>query len=220
MIPIIFLGPSLSIEKARSIFPFADYRSPARKGDILRIATRNESNLIGLIDGVFLQDYPPTPIEVYTALERGVKIVGAASLGALRAVELDKFGMIGIGKIYRLYKSLRLKDDDEVAVTFTPDYKLQSEALIDIRYTLYHAYKDGIINKEEMKRLVRIAKRIYFPYRTYDEILSRAKDTIDASKLSNLKEYVARNRKSLKEEDSIKLLNYVKRLYIESLRVK
>jgi hypothetical protein len=146
MIPIIFLGPSLSIDKARSIFPFAEYKSPARKGDILRIATRNESNFIGLIDGVFLQDYPPTPIEVYAALSKGVSIVGAASIGAVRAVELEKFGMIGIGKIFRLYKT-RLEDDDEIAVTFTDDYELQSEALIDIRYTLYHAYKDGVIDR-------------------------------------------------------------------------
>ncbi|RMF30041.1 MAG: TfuA-related McrA-glycine thioamidation protein, partial [Candidatus Nitrosothermus koennekii] len=165
MVPIIFLGPSLSIKKAREAFPFAEYRSPARKGDILRIATRHESNFIGLIDGVFLQDYPPTPIEVYTALSRGVKIIGAASIGAVRAVELEKFGMIGVGKIFRLYKSGKLEDDDEIAVTFTNDYKLQSEALIDIRYTLYHAYKDGIIDYNTRRELIKIAKKIYFPYR-------------------------------------------------------
>lgn len=219
MLPIIFLGPSLSIEKAREIFPFAEYRTPARKGDILRIATRNESNFVGLIDGVFLQDYPPTPIEVYTALSRGVKIVGAASIGAVRAVELEKFGMIGVGKTFKLFRSGRLEDDDEIAVTFTDDYKLQSEALIDIRYTLYHAYKDGIISKAGRKKLINIAKRIYFPYRTYDEILNRANDIINSGTLSRLEEYIAKNRKSLKEEDSISLLNYMKKRYIESLKV-
>jgi len=220
MLPIIFLGPSLNIAKAKSILPFAEYRGPAKKGDILRIATRGESNLIGLIDGVFLQDYPPTPIEVYSALRYGVKIIGAASIGALRAVELEPFGMIGVGKIFKLYKSGKLEDDDEIAVTFTPDNILQSEALIDIRYTLYHACKDNIIDKNEMRGLVKIAKRIYFPYRTYDEIISEAEEILDNKKLLLLKAYVTNNRRSLKEEDSIKLLRYIKHEYIKWLRAK
>ena len=34
--PIVFIGPSLAIEKARKIFN-ADYRPPAKKGDFLRL---------------------------------------------------------------------------------------------------------------------------------------------------------------------------------------
>src|SRR5262245_30697058 len=102
--PVIFLGPSLSHEKARKIFD-ADYRPPAKKGDFLALAAGPESNIVGFVDGVFLQDYPPTPIEVYQlAKKKDMVLAGAASLGALRAVELEKFGMIGIGKIFHLYK--------------------------------------------------------------------------------------------------------------------
>ncbi len=214
---IVFLGPSLSISKAREIFPFAEYREPAKRGDILRVATRNEARVVGLIDGVFLQDYPPSPIEVYTALSKGVEIIGASSIGAIRAVELERFGMIGIGKIFNLYRSGKLEDDDEIAVTFTPDYKLQSEALIDIRYTLYHAYRDGIISYEDMRKMVKIAKRLYFTHRTYDEIIYNARSEIDATTLKRIGEYVAHNRKSLKEEDSIRLLKYLKHKYVRSL---
>src|SRR5215211_1870487 len=40
---------------------------------------------VGFVDGVFLQDYPPTPIEVnHLARKNGVLLAGAASLGALR----------------------------------------------------------------------------------------------------------------------------------------
>lgn len=206
MKPIVFIGPSISKEKAESILPYAEYRAPAKKGDILKVATRMESNIIGLIDGVFLQDYPPTPIEVYTALMRGVKIIGAASIGAVRAVELERFGMIGIGTIYRLYRAGKLEDDDEIAVTFTDDYRLESEALIDIRYTLYHAYKDGVITYDRMRSIIKVAKSIYFPYRRYEDILDR----VDAD--DRLREYIKRNRRSIKEKDSIALLNYLKRL--------
>ncbi|MGH9922844.1 MAG: TfuA-like protein, partial [Nitrososphaerales archaeon] len=220
MLPIIFLGPSLSLQKAKEIFPLADYRPPARKGDFLKITNdRNNTGFVGFIDGVFLQDYPPTPIEVYSLLQKNnITVAGAASLGALRAVELEKFGMIGIGKIFRLYRSGRLESDDEVAVTFSDhDYKLQSEALIDIRYTLYYTLKDGIIDHDTKNILVKIAKRTYFPSRNYDEILERARiDGVEYKHLERLKEYLTTHRRSLKEEDSIKLIQFIKERYLES----
>lgn len=205
---IIFLGPSLSRDKAKSILIDAEYKPPARKGDLLKV---DRYAIIGLIDGVFLQDYPPTPIEVYTAIARGAKVFGAASIGALRAVELERLGMKGIGTIFRLYRQGRIEGDDEVAVTFNSnDYSLHSEALIDIRYTLYHAYKAGVISNDTRRRLVSIAKWIYFPYRTYDAIISKAREKgIGSSELSALESYIQSNKRSLKEEDSIKLLRFL-----------
>lgn len=207
---IIFLGPSLSRDKAKSILPDAEYRPPARKGDLLKV---DSNAIVGLIDGVFLQDYPPTPIEVYTAIARGAKVFGAASIGALRAVELERLGMIGIGRIFRLYKQGRIEGDDEVAVIFdSNDYSLHSEALIDIRYTLYHAYKAGIISNNTRRRLVSIAKGIYFPYRTYDAVISKAREKgVSSSEFSALESYISSNKRSLKEEDSIKLLRFIRK---------
>lgn len=222
MLPIIFLGPSLDLGRAKKIFPLADYRPPARKGDLLKIANEeNDVRFVGLIDGVFLQDYPPTPTETYTLIKKqNVIVAGAASLGALRAVELEKFGMLGIGRIFKLYKSGKIDSDDEVAVTFSEqDYKLQSEALIDIRYTLYSAVKDGILEQETKKTLIKIAKKTYFPSRNYDEIIERAKTLgVKQQELEQLKEYLKTHRKSLKEEDSIKLIEFVKKRYLESLK--
>ena len=102
----------------------------------------------------------------------------AASLGALRAVELEKFGMVGIGKIFQLYKTGKVNADDEVAVTFASegDYQLQSEAMIDIRYNLYLAHKKGVINEKAKSMLVRLAKEIYFPHRKYTYILEEARN--------------------------------------------
>ncbi len=116
--PVIFLGPTLSIEKAKEILD-ADYRPPAKKGDLLQLIPR-DVKFVGLIDGYFLQDYPPTPIEVYNLLrKKDIVVYGSSSLGALRAVELKKFGMIGIGKIFELFLKGVIDSDDEVAVTFT-----------------------------------------------------------------------------------------------------
>lgn len=218
--PIIFLGPSLSHEKARKIFE-ADYRPPARKGDFLRLAAADFDVVemaIGFVDGVFLQDYPPTPIEVYhLARKNGVLLVGAASLGALRAVELEKFGMVGIGKIFQLYKTGKVNADDEVAVTFASegDYQLQSEAMIDIRYNLYLAHKKGVINEKAKSALVRLAKEIYFPHRKYTYILEEARNRYPMleSEINSFGSYIRSNRKSLKEMDAIRLVKYLKERY-------
>lgn len=215
--PIIFLGPSLSHEKAKKIFD-ADYRPPAKKGDFMRLAADPNIRMVGFVDGVFLQDYPPTPIEVYQlARKQGVLLAGAASLGALRAVELEKFGMVGIGKIFQLYKSGKVDADDEVAVTFAPegDYRLQSEAMIDIRYNLFLARKKGVIGKKAKVALAKVAKEIYFPHRNYSNILEEAKGRHPAlaGEIDSFASYVTENRTSLKEIDAIRLVQFLKERY-------
>ena len=209
--PVIFLGPSLSREKARKILD-ADYRLPAKKGDLLQLILK-EVNIVGLVDGYFLQDYPPTPIEVYNLVrKRNVKVFGSSSLGALRAVELGKYGMIGIGKIFRLFRDGILESDDEVAVTFTDYTNYKSEALIDIRYNLFLAQKYNIIDNSTGRSILKVSKQTYFPYRTYEDILDKCKSKYPEinSKIESFRGYILNNRKSLKERDAVRLLKHIK----------
>jgi hypothetical protein len=213
--PIIFLGPSLSQKEAQTIFPEAEYRSPAKKGDLLQLAADPQANMVGLVDGVFMQDYPPTPIEVYQLIKKKNSVIaGAASLGALRAVELAKFGMVGIGTIFRLYDSCKIIADDEVAVTFGPNHLLESEALVDIRYNVFRARKRGIISSLTGATLVKVAKKIYFPHRTYDHIseVAISKFPSFADEIKSFQKFVGENRRSLKKKDAIELVKYFKGL--------
>jgi hypothetical protein len=212
--PVIFLGPSLSRDKARKILD-ADYRLPAKKGDLLKLILK-EVNIVGLVDGYFLQDYPPTPIEVYNLVrKRDVKVLGSSSLGALRAVELGKYGMIGIGKIFRLFRDGILDSDDEVAVTFTDYMNYKSEALIDIRYNLFLAQKYKIIDNMTRRSILKIAKQTYFPYRTYEDILDKCKLKYPEIhfQLESFRDYVLNNKKSLKEMDAVRLLKHIKSIH-------
>jgi len=212
--PVIFLGPSLSRDKARKILD-ADYRLPAKKGDLLKLILK-EVNIVGLVDGYFLQDYPPTPIEVYNLVrKRDVKVLGSSSLGALRAVELGKYGMIGIGKIFRLFRDGILDSDDEVAVTFTDYMNYKSEALIDIRYNLFLAQKYKIIDNMTRRSILKIAKQTYFPYRTYEDILDKCKLKYPEihSQLESFRDYILNNKKSLKEMDAVRLLKHIKSIH-------
>ena len=215
--PVIFLGPSLTHEKARKILD-AEYRPPAKKGDFLRFAAPvNDLTIVGLIDGYFLQDYPPSPIEVYQLIMRkNILVIGSASLGALRAVELEKFGMIGIGKIFQLYKKGIIDADDEVAVTFAEERQsLQSEAMIDIRFNLFIAQRRGVIDEITKRAIARIAKSVYFPYRSYAGILDQTKKIYPQLEhnLESFRSYIRNNRLSLKERDAIRLIKYIKSHY-------
>ena len=224
--PIIFVGPSLSLQKARKIFD-ADYRGPAKKGDLLVLSASslislknqpNAINFVGLIDGLFLQDYPPTPIEVFQLLSnKNFRVVGGASIGALRAVELEKFGMVGIGKVFELFKNGTTNADDEVAVTFHPGdgVSIQSEAMIDIRFNLFIAHKKNIITKRTKHIIAQTAKSIYFPYRNYSHVIeeTRTKFPELSRELESFSSYLNHHRLSLKEIDAIKVIKYIKVAY-------
>jgi TfuA protein len=219
--PIIFLGPSLMLEKAKAILD-ADYKPPAKKGDLLALLGLSDTKrVIGLIDGLFLQDYPPTPIEVYSILVRkNLTVVGGASLGALRAVELEKFGMIGIGKVFELFKNGIIDADDEVAVTFDrSNHKVQSEAMIDIRFNLFIAQRKRIIDADTKRALAKVAKDTYFPFRNYESIIDESikRFQIFEEQLEAFRNYIRKNKDSLKERDAIRTISYIKCIYRSGL---
>ena len=213
-LPIVFLGPSLKLDKAKKIVN-AEFKPPAKKGDFIKLSLTSETRKVVLIDGVFLQDYPPTPIEVFQVISKSnFKVYGSSSIGALRAVELEKFGMKGIGKIFELYKKDIINSDDEIAVTFDSDYNLLSEAMIDIRYNIFLAWKHQIIDKETKQNMTKLAKRIYFPYRSYDNIIEKSLDLFPSQRkfIFKFKEYLLSNRVSLKELDALTTLKYISSL--------
>ena len=110
----MFLGPSLARDKARSVLD-ADYYPPAGKGDVYRIIASGVKTIV-LIDGVFHNAPSVWQRELLDAMDEGIRVVGAASMGALRAAELHLFGMIGRGTIFEWYRDGIIEGDDEVAL--------------------------------------------------------------------------------------------------------
>jgi hypothetical protein len=134
------VGPTLSADEVRARLPGAIVRPPAAVGDILDLAlARKRPARIALIDGYFERMAAVWHKELLLALEHGIAVYGAASMGALRAAELARFGMIGVGAIYRAFASGELVADDEVAVAHLPaaqGYRAVSDALVNIRFGL------------------------------------------------------------------------------------
>src|SRR5262249_41220362 len=141
----LFTGPSLPAADMEAEFRHVDadvvVRPPIEQGDVLRLAHRLP-DVIGIVDGQFFHAPAVLHREILFALERGVRILGAASIGALRAAELDSFGMEGIGEIYRRYRTGIIDSDDEVAVLHGPaadEFRPLTEALVTIRHNLGRA---------------------------------------------------------------------------------
>jgi hypothetical protein len=210
---IVFLGPSLEAETARLILPNADFRPPASRGDLERAAAGNPE-IICLIDGVFFEQCSVGHREILSALNKGVFVVGASSMGALRASETDAFGTVGIGTVFELYKSGAVESDDEVAVICDPfSHAAVSEALVNIRATLEKAAANAVLTPEESAVLFEIASDMYYPDRTYDFLIESAKETgaVEHRSLDVFEKWIAAgNAADIKKEDAITALKFIR----------
>jgi len=212
---IVFLGPSLDPAAAERILT-AEYRPPAKRGDLTR-AIGDGAKIIVLIDGVFHQDSAVAHREVLAAVKKGITVVGASSMGALRAAEMHTLGMTGIGKIYEMYKDGRLVSDDEVALVFDPVSGCAlSEPLINIRCTLKKAEAAGIITAADNKALLAAAKLVFYPQRTYPKIAAVAGDALDAVTKERFLAFAATSPADQKKEDAIAALEYVRDLILKT----
>jgi hypothetical protein len=211
---IVFLGPSLEREAAEAILP-AEYRPPAKRGDLLH-AVEDGATIIGLIDGVFHQESAVAHREILTAIKKGVRVIGSSSMGALRGAEMDTLGMTGIGEIYRMFKSGELVSDDEVALVFDPETGFSlSEPLVNIRFTLREAERQGIITAWDHAALLAAAQAVFYPQRTYGRIVSAAGAVIDQETRELFLAWVKLHAVDQKRNDAVEALEYIKTLMKE-----
>jgi len=206
---IIFAGPTLppAIRPAEDA-TFA-WRPPVRQGELYRAALARPA-AIGIVDGYF--EVTPTVWhkEILWAMAEGIPVYGAASIGALRAAELDVFGMRGIGRVYEAYRDRELEDDDEVAVLHGPEelgYPLLTEAMVDIRATLAEASRVGVIDTTPAARLTKVAKELFYKDRTYRAILDAAAVAgLPAAALRALADWLPSGRIDQKRRDAEAML--------------
>ncbi len=169
----VFAGPSLS---AATLAPPFLLLPPAGAGDMLRLLNGPPCTVV-LIDGVFDSRPAVWHKEILVLLARGFRVIGAASMGALRAAELAPFGMIGCGAIFRAYADGRLVADDEVAVTHAPvtlGSRPLSLAQVDVRATLCAALRAGAIDAAAARRLRGVSAAIHYRDRDWLAVFSAA----------------------------------------------
>lgn len=206
---IIFVGPSLPdavslAGKEIRILP------PAAQGDVLA-AVEQGANVIGLVDGGFEYTAPVWHKEILHALSLGVTVLGAASMGALRAAECHSFGMIGIGRIFEDYRSGRLIDDAAVALTHAPSAlgsKPLTIPLVNVSATLEAMENSGLVAAGLREELEHAADGIFFKKRTWRAIVEQCVSIANMDRPQLLAALLL-NAVDQKRIDALELLNAV-----------
>lgn len=191
---IIFVGPTLAGQIDTP--DYAVILPPAGRGDLIH-AWRLGARRVLLIDGVFEQSASVWHKEIEFCLSQGVQVVGAASMGALRAAELSRQGMIGYGEVFAMFRDGLLRDDDEVAVLHAGsdlNWLPVSHAMVDIRCALEHAVNAGAMTRDAATRLLYMEKTKYFGDRYLREL--------DLSEIYN----------SIKRSDALGALRFIETL--------
>ena len=197
---VIYLGPSLDRAEAFRILE-ADYLPPICRCDLGRLP--QHVKVVGIIDGEFFQKLAVSPKEIISTLDRGVRVFGASSVGALRASETHSYGTVGVGRIFTMFRDGVLDEDDEVALIYDAEtFRPLSVPLVNMRYVLDTACTQGLIDCDQMGYLVNRLKNFYFPDRTYPAL----KNLCPA-----LEEMLDRETiPDLKREDAIEMLLAIK----------
>ena len=215
----VFLGPTLPVDAAQRILARAAYLPPAAVGDVYllarRLAGRRRPARIAIVDGYFERMAAVWHKEILYALEQGIAVYGASSMGALRAAELHPYGMIGVGRVFADFRAGRLTDDDEVAVAHAPaeyGYAGISEAMVNVRAGLEQARKRGLIGVRTHDTLVRLAKQQFYRERTWDSTIAAGRAAgVRGRELDALAAFVARRRPDVKAADARALLRRLAR---------
>lgn len=199
---LVFAGPSLPVRPVCG--PAIRLLPPARCGDLIR-ALREDPAAIALVDGVFETAPSVWHKEILAVIDAGVPVYGAASLGALRAAELDRFGMIGVGAIYTAYRDGGLESDAAVMVSHAPaelGHRPLTLALVDAEVVLRVAPLDPA----ERAVLTAIARRLNFRVRSWAAIVAAFADRFGAAAAERVSGVIAATAFSQKEHDTAELL--------------
>lgn len=172
---LIFVGPSLDFEYRQKLIKYKEVliMPPIQAGDIWKIISEvNDISHILIIDGYFYTKLSVLHKEILSAINQEIKVIGASSLGALRAKELKNFGMIGFGEVYNYYDKFPYTGDDEVGILHSDDYQYKnlSIPLINLRILLNKKIiKDEKINFY-LKTLINKLEKVSFTKRSWQYI--------------------------------------------------
>ena len=166
-----------------------------------------------LIDGAFESNAAVFHNEILWALSRGIHVVGAASMGALRAAELAPLGMVGIGKVFEGYQQGALERDDAVAVVYGPQelgYPLLNVALVDIWATLDLALEIGLLSRNEHALLRKGAAGIFYKLLTFETLINTCiQYGLPEERARVLHQSLPSRRVSQKSEDAVQALTAI-----------
>jgi hypothetical protein len=213
---VAFLGPSLPAAEALRIVPRVELWPPICQGDLTSLVERSQPRAILVVDGEFGQSLSVWHKEILHALHLGIRVLGASSMGALRAAELDRFGMEGVGAIYEYYRDGWLTADADVALVHADageGYRPLTWPLVNVRATADALQRQGALADDEAAAVVTAAGNLHFRERT-EQALARAlrSDGTPAARAHELAKLVTDDYVDQKALDAAAGLEHLARL--------
>ncbi len=199
---IVFAGPSVS-HRLRGAYPDVAWRPPARRGDVLAVLVERPHTVV-LIDGYYYQVAAVTHKELMYAIDADVRVVGAASLGALRAAELHRHGMEGVGQVFEWFRTGSLDGDDEVAVLHGPaelEYAATTIALVELREAVDHVVRRTGVNPAAAARVVAHIKGLPFQARSTSTVTEHLRAEIGEAGANEVLDRMARRGVKARDAD-------------------
>jgi hypothetical protein len=171
----VFVGPTIAPADVAARLPDVRVEPPVERGDLDRLSAEGVSTFL-IIDGVFAHSLAVAPSEIVRVCRAGARVIGAASLGAIRAAECAPAGVDGVGAVCLLYRWRVIRDDDEVAVAVDPSHahRAVSDALINIRFAVVDALRHGLLDREGGRAVLAAAKGMHFSRRHWRAALAEA----------------------------------------------
>jgi len=164
----IFMGPSGRALETAAMPSGIEWHGPVQHGDLLRLRLER-GDVVGIIDGLFYDRPALRPKEILVVAGLGVKIIGGASMGALRAADLAGHGVDGVGQVFSWIMSGVVTADHEVAMLHSDadnGYRPITLALVSVRDALSRVRRAGWISTTQSEQVLGILGDLYFADRT------------------------------------------------------
>lgn len=218
---IVFCGPTITACEASKIIT-AEFRPPIKHGDLISCVYNDHPDVIVIIDGAFINKLSVWHSEINEAINKGVTVYGASAMGAIRAAEMQKWGMRGVGSIFSLFSNGTIDADDEVFCDYAfidGIYKKNSISVVNLRYILKKATESSIIKQNQADEIIKTAKSLFYKDRTISSIISTCIEngSLNDDESKYLIENISHSESDIQKIDAIDCLETVQKLSIEDL---
>ena len=209
--PVVFAGASIRAFN-QQIHRTFDVRPPIRRGDLVAVFEQNQSSRPGIViilDGIFGTKLAVPPGEIYQLLERGWRVFGASSIGALRAADCHCAGMIGMGHIYTGYALGRYTSENDVSTLYhSDDYAQLTYSLAQMDWCLSMLVRCVTPEKQSLiSAFNRKMRAKYWAHRNIEFTLNLFRSTFGDTHTKLFEDCLAHPWMDIKVRDAAGLMN-------------
>jgi hypothetical protein len=192
---------------------------PATRG-ALTAAVKAGYTRIGFIDGA-IENGSRLPLrELRETLPiPDIEVLGGASMGAIRAVQLESAGMRGVGRVFRLLRCGSVVDSDEVYVLHAPaglHYRCLTLPLVNIRYTLRSMRRSGHLALTDEQAILQYVRDVPWFDRDRHSLSAAVYAVCGRSRCARVVQAFDSLYRDVKREDALLLLSMLQNRSVES----